>query len=99
MHHHDPHHNRDESNCVSVHAPHSAASNANAKVDDHGSKVLAIVALIFGSSALMLSVVLLVFCYGLWSRHDLLRMFYEDIKTELIRQGGNPHPHMPGEKP
>jgi len=49
--------------------------------------------------ALTLSLVLMLFCYGLWSRYDLLRMFYEDIKTELIRQGGNPHPHLPKENP
>lgn len=49
--------------------------------------------------ALTLSIVLLVFCYGLWSRYDLLRMFYEDIKTELIRTGHDVHPHMPKEKP
>jgi hypothetical protein len=50
-------------------------------------------------AALVLSMVLLVFCYGLWSRYDLLRMFYEDIKTELIRTGHDPHPHMPKENP
>lgn len=50
-------------------------------------------------AALVLSVVLLVFCYGLWSRYDLLRMFYEDIKTELIRTGHDVHPHLPQENP
>lgn len=52
-----------------------------------------------GWIALTLSLALMLFCYGLWSRYDLLRMFYEDIKTELIRQGGNPHPHLPSENP
>lgn len=49
--------------------------------------------------ALVLALVLMLFCYGLWARYDLLRMFYEDIKTELIRQGMDPHPHLPSEKP
>jgi hypothetical protein len=52
-----------------------------------------------GLVALVLALALMLFCYGLWSRYDLLRMFYEDIKTELIRQGMDPHPHLPSEKP
>ena len=52
-----------------------------------------------GYIALALVLVQMLFCYGLWSRYDLLRLFYEDIKTELIRQGMNPHPHMPKESP
>lgn len=49
--------------------------------------------------ALTLSLVLMLFCYALWARYDLLRMFYEDIKTELIRTGHDVHPHLPMEKP
>lgn len=52
-----------------------------------------------GWIALTLALVLLVFCYGLWARYDLLRMFYEDIKTELIRTGHDVHPHLPNENP
>lgn len=52
-----------------------------------------------GYIALTLTLVLMLFCYGLWSRYDLLRMFYEDIKTELIRTGHDVHPHLPNEKP
>lgn len=50
-------------------------------------------------AALVMSTLLLVFCYGLWARYDLLRMFYEDIKTELIRTGHDVHPHLPNENP
>ena len=49
--------------------------------------------------ALVLSICLAIFCYGLWARYDLLRMFYEDIKTELIRTGHDVHPHLPQEDP
>ncbi len=72
---------------------------ATATVTDSGSKSIAHVALVFGVGGCVLSLVLLIFCWGLWARYDLLRIFYDDIKAELIRQGGNPHPHFPGESP
>jgi hypothetical protein len=56
-------------------------------------------ALVFGVSGVAMSLILIVLLYGLWSRHDLLRIYYNDIRTELIRQGGNPHPHLPSESP
>lgn len=56
-------------------------------------------ALIFGVAGVSMALILAVLLYGLWSRHDLLRIYYTDIRTELIRQGGNPHPHMPSESP
>ena len=71
----------------------------NQEVHDHGSKSLAILALIFGVGGVFMALALAILLYGLWSRHDLLRIYYNDIRTELIRQGGNPHPHMPSESP
>lgn len=52
-----------------------------------------------GIVALVLSIVLLVFCYGLWNRIDLLMIYYRDIKGALIQHGVNPHPHLPNEAP
>jgi len=49
--------------------------------------------------ALTLSLVLLVFCYGLWTRYELLKVNYQDIRAEFIKRGWNPHPHMPSESP
>lgn len=80
-------------------AIHTEKGGATAAVTDHGSKSMATVALVFGVSSTVLSMLLLLFCWGIWSRYDLLRIFYDDIKAELIRQGGNPHPHFPGESP
>lgn len=78
---------------------HTEPGGASATVTDTGAKTAANMALIFGVSSTVLSLLLLLFCWGLWSRYDLLRIFYDDIKAELIRQGGNPHPHFPGESP
>jgi hypothetical protein len=74
-------------------------TNSRAEVNDHGSKTLATIALIFGVSGATLALVLLVFLYGLWNRQTLLQIYYDDIKKELIARGMNPHPHLPSESP
>jgi hypothetical protein len=49
--------------------------------------------------ALALVLVQTMFILALWNRYDLLRIYYNDIRTELIARGMNPHPHMPSESP
>jgi hypothetical protein len=49
--------------------------------------------------ALTLALVLMLFCYGLWTRYELLKINYQDIRAEFIKRGWNPHPHMPSESP
>lgn len=49
--------------------------------------------------ALALVLVQTLFLLALWNRYDLLRVYYNDIRTELIARGMNPHPHMPSESP
>lgn len=49
--------------------------------------------------ALALVLVQTMFILALWNRYDLLRVYYNDIRTELIARGMNPHPHMPSESP
>lgn len=78
-------------------APHAAA--ANASVSDHGAKSDARLALIFAVSAIVVSLVLMLFCYGLWARYELLKINYSDLKAAMLLHGMNPHPHLPGESP
>lgn len=49
--------------------------------------------------SLALVLVQTMFLLALWNRYDLLRVYYNDIRTELIARGMNPHPHMPSESP
>jgi hypothetical protein len=72
---------------------------ATATVTDHGAKSDARLSVVLSVSALVLSLLLTLFCWGLWSRVDLLRIFYDDLKTGLVQLGGNPHPHLPSESP
>lgn len=52
-----------------------------------------------GWIALALVLVQTMFLLALWNRYDLLRVYYNDIRTELIARGMNPHPHLPSESP
>lgn len=70
---------------------HYSPSGGRASVTISGG-VIAYVAL-----ALVLTQTL--FLLALWNRYDLLRIYYNDIRTELIARGMNPNPHMPSESP
>jgi hypothetical protein len=77
----------------------NTAPVASASVSDHGARSDARLALIFAVSAVVVSLVLMLFCYGLWNRYELLKINYSDLKAAMILHGMNPHPHMPGESP
>lgn len=82
---------------ISNAAPGAAA--ASASVSDHGAKSVANMALVFAVSATVVSLVLMLFCYGLWNRYDLLKINYNDLKAAMLLHGINPHPHFPAESP
>jgi hypothetical protein len=92
---HPEHHGPDGS----VHGNSAPVQKVDTHNHDHGSRTLAILALIFGVSGTVLALAAMLLLYGLWNRQTLLQIFYNDIKTELIARGMNPHPHMPSESP
>lgn len=78
---------------------HTEPGGASATVTDHGAKSDARLALIFAISSTVVSLMLMLFCYGLWNRYDLLKINYNDLKAAMLLHGVNPHPHFPGESP
>lgn len=69
------------------------------QVIDNGTKSDVRIAIIFAVSAVVVSLVLMLFCYGLWNRYDLLKINYNDLKAAMLLHGINPHPHFPAESP
>jgi hypothetical protein len=69
---------------------HYSPSGGNASINISGAA---------GWIALALVLVQTMFILALWNRYDLLRVYYNDIRTELIARGMNPHPHLPSESP
>lgn len=79
----------------------NSAPVLSAKVEnhDHGAKSDARLALLFSGGALALAFVMCIFVFGLYNRHYVLRIYYDDIKAALLQHGVNPHPHLPTESP
>lgn len=78
---------------MSDHNEHRVASPSG------GHATVTITGTVVGYVALALVLVQTMFILALWNRYDLLRIYYNDIRTELIARGMNPHPHLPSESP